>query len=183
MGWLRESSGMMSNLAGKLWQVSMKASAEWPIRSRWAHPARLLLSGGAGTPSRGKTCVEKREKPLKSFEVPSKHHRSSIVTSRSHHPYNTGSTSHQPRANTVAIPCPGSPKSGVQSLKSVGPKILRIRHLHRLSPFLGDCFRHNILAILHLHRAPSNGPCMILVWSSYLSPVQSQGFPGCAGQH
>src|ERR1039458_3961148 len=165
-----------------------------PILSRWAHPARLLLSGGAGTPSRGKPCVEKREKTLKSIEdpskyhrrtieVPSKNHRSSFVTSRSHHPCNTGSTSHQPRANTVAIPCPGSPKSGVQSLKSVGPKILGIRHLHRLSPFLGGFFRHNILAILHLHRATSNGPCMILVWSSYVSPVQSHGFPGCAGQH
>ena len=32
---------------------------------------------------------EKRQKPPKSFEVPSKYHRRSFVTSRSHHAYHT----------------------------------------------------------------------------------------------
>src|ERR1039458_2548760 len=38
-------------------------------------------------------------------------------------------------------------------------------------PFRGGYFRHNSLMIRDLHHTLSNGPCMILVYSSYDPPM------------
>src|ERR1039457_7251396 len=72
---------------------------------------------------------------------------------------------------SISPPCLGSLKSEVQSLKSEVPEMLTILYLHRLSPLFGGFFRHNTFTLRDLHRTNTNGPCMILVWSSYHPPI------------
>ena len=44
---------------------------------------------------------------------------------------------------------------------------LEIQHLHRKHRSLIGSVRHNRLTMRDLHRTPSHGPCMVLVWSLY----------------
>ena len=57
---------------------------------------------------------------------------------------------------------------------------LEIQHLHRKHRSLIGSVRHNRLTMRDLHRTPSHGPCMVLVWSLYgpcMVPVWSYYSP------
>ena len=60
---------------------------------------------------------EKRQPPPKSFEVPSKYHRRSFVTSRLHHPY------HTPASRLQHAMLPLGPRQGQGPHKGFRPKM------------------------------------------------------------
>ena len=55
--------------------------------------------------------------------------------------------------------------------------LFRTVNLHQYCTFSGGIFQHNILTISHLHQTITNGPCMILVWSSSGHPKRHHTNP------
>src|ERR1039457_5388307 len=53
----------------------------------------------------------------------------------------------------------------------LGYKRFQLRHLRRCRPLLTCLFRRNSSTTRNLHLTTTHGPCMVLVWSYYASPV------------